>query len=374
MSEDSFSAQHDLSIKQIMAELDDKDLIQYCVVNKRAATLCQNETFWRDRLIFKFGDYDFKFEERPKELSYKLLYKITIDIFETELLIKSNRNAKFYLRAFADALYPRIKDLKNLSAILTYICDILSESLDSSGSFSSAIIQNVKISIAIKFAVDGNDILAEEMIIEGRIDEPEIVGYMSDAVMIRYAKRIKEEYRLALKQHMEENDIQDVNDISYYDVDDNPSLQVAPFYIFKEYGFRWSNLKAFIFLIESEADKQISFGLCLWFGLYSTAHLLYGSYYINELKSKINDVFDDIYLPIKYYGAENLADNFIQFCLKFNLPVTYEAFRETTGAKLSDVTIFALEQKGIIPTAKQITYLSDSQRTLEFVHLRNLKQ
>lgn len=39
----------------ILGNLDDKDLFNVCIVNKYANNLCQNELFWKNRFIQKFG-------------------------------------------------------------------------------------------------------------------------------------------------------------------------------------------------------------------------------------------------------------------------------------------------------------------------------
>ncbi len=50
----------------ILAELDDNDLFNICLVNKYANKLCQNEEFWKERFMKKFGSTAQKHSSRFK--------------------------------------------------------------------------------------------------------------------------------------------------------------------------------------------------------------------------------------------------------------------------------------------------------------------
>ena len=39
---------------QIMMNLDDKSLLNFCLTDKRGSELCKNEDFWRNRLFSRF--------------------------------------------------------------------------------------------------------------------------------------------------------------------------------------------------------------------------------------------------------------------------------------------------------------------------------
>jgi hypothetical protein len=44
----------------ILSKLNDKDLLSTCLVNKSVNRLCQDENFWRNRFISKYGQKDFE--------------------------------------------------------------------------------------------------------------------------------------------------------------------------------------------------------------------------------------------------------------------------------------------------------------------------
>ena len=50
----------------ILSELDDRDLFNMCLVNKYANKLCQNENFWKDRFMKRFGSTAQKHSSRFK--------------------------------------------------------------------------------------------------------------------------------------------------------------------------------------------------------------------------------------------------------------------------------------------------------------------
>lgn len=65
----------DLDLK-ILSELDDRDLISFCLSNKLANNLCQDENFWRNRFINKFGNKVTKY--KPAERKWKKHYLTVI--------------------------------------------------------------------------------------------------------------------------------------------------------------------------------------------------------------------------------------------------------------------------------------------------------
>jgi hypothetical protein len=49
-----FTGQKDVDI-MILNLLEDKDLISLCETNKYVNSICNNDTFWRDRIVYKYG-------------------------------------------------------------------------------------------------------------------------------------------------------------------------------------------------------------------------------------------------------------------------------------------------------------------------------
>ena len=61
----------------ILSKLNDKDLLSVCVTNKYANRLCNNEDFWRNRFIAKWGSEYVKYnsENRSWKRFYLLITK-----------------------------------------------------------------------------------------------------------------------------------------------------------------------------------------------------------------------------------------------------------------------------------------------------------
>jgi len=63
----------------ILSKLDDKDLFSTCLVNKAANKLCNNEDFWRNRFVSKYGEMAAKY--KPEKRSWKKHYlQVVIDL------------------------------------------------------------------------------------------------------------------------------------------------------------------------------------------------------------------------------------------------------------------------------------------------------
>ena len=64
---------------RILSELNDRDLLNVCVTNKYAHKICQDEHFWRNRLVSQYGDKVFKY--KFKDMNWKNYYmQIIIDL------------------------------------------------------------------------------------------------------------------------------------------------------------------------------------------------------------------------------------------------------------------------------------------------------
>ncbi len=66
-----FTPIKDLDLK-ILSDLNDRDLISFCLTDKTANKLCQDENFWRNRFINRFGYEMMKY--KPEERTWKKHY------------------------------------------------------------------------------------------------------------------------------------------------------------------------------------------------------------------------------------------------------------------------------------------------------------
>ena len=64
----------DVNLK-ILQELDDEELFSFCIVNKEANKLCENEDFWRNRFLKRFGKLYAKDEKRTWKNFYLTILK-----------------------------------------------------------------------------------------------------------------------------------------------------------------------------------------------------------------------------------------------------------------------------------------------------------
>ena len=58
----------------ILENLEDKDLVSYCLVNKKAKELCQDQTFWYNRLRSRFPQIDLELMAKVKTGSWSDVY------------------------------------------------------------------------------------------------------------------------------------------------------------------------------------------------------------------------------------------------------------------------------------------------------------
>ena len=50
----------------ILSKLDDRDLLNICLANKYANRLCNNEDFWRARLIKNYGPESMRYKSKKE--------------------------------------------------------------------------------------------------------------------------------------------------------------------------------------------------------------------------------------------------------------------------------------------------------------------
>ena len=64
---------------EILMNLPDRDLLNYCSTNKDIYNMCNNDMFWRKRFIKRFGEIPAKY--KPKERKWKNHYmQVVIDL------------------------------------------------------------------------------------------------------------------------------------------------------------------------------------------------------------------------------------------------------------------------------------------------------
>ena len=70
-----FTGIKDLDLK-ILLELDDRSLLNSCATNKRIYDICNNEPFWKDKYVKRFGETASKY--KPSERTWKNHYMSTV--------------------------------------------------------------------------------------------------------------------------------------------------------------------------------------------------------------------------------------------------------------------------------------------------------
>ena len=95
----------DVNLK-ILQELDDEELFSFCLVNKEANKLCENENFWRDRFLKRFGKLYTKDDKRTwknfyltilKDFGKEIFFqKLDRDLFKIASA-KQNRGTAYYV-------------------------------------------------------------------------------------------------------------------------------------------------------------------------------------------------------------------------------------------------------------------------------------
>ena len=89
--------------RKILNELEDKDLVNLCQVNKKAKSLCNDQVFWMNRVFQRFGyvggDILRKFKKNRSWSEYYIqdLRKINKTNVDDYLKFKKSRIADYYL-------------------------------------------------------------------------------------------------------------------------------------------------------------------------------------------------------------------------------------------------------------------------------------
>jgi len=123
----SFTGQRDTDLL-IMEKLDDYNLFKFCATNKYTRNLCENEIFWRNRLISKFGKESLKFKipnRTWKNYYLKLVYAIDMgnkkalkDQTNSSVEDKKIKAELYYARDYPDVVqFLFDKYLKNIPNI-----------------------------------------------------------------------------------------------------------------------------------------------------------------------------------------------------------------------------------------------------------------
>lgn len=77
---------------EVMYRLDDRSLLTYCMVNRYAHNLCNNETFWRNRFVQRFGKTasEYKREDRTWKMHYLMVISNLNELLEEDSDIGGN--------------------------------------------------------------------------------------------------------------------------------------------------------------------------------------------------------------------------------------------------------------------------------------------
>ena len=71
--ERSFSKIPDVDLK-IMADMDDRTLLEFCQTSQYARNLCKNEMFWKKRFIRQYGAFSKNPDRTWKQFYLKIIY------------------------------------------------------------------------------------------------------------------------------------------------------------------------------------------------------------------------------------------------------------------------------------------------------------
>ena len=78
-----FTPIRDLDLK-ILSNLNDRDLFSFCLTDKTANKLCQDENLWRNKFIDRFGHEMMKY--KPEERTWKKYYLSIISDLDEETI------------------------------------------------------------------------------------------------------------------------------------------------------------------------------------------------------------------------------------------------------------------------------------------------
>lgn len=331
---DHFSGQHDLTIKEIMMDLDDKDLFNYCRVNKAAERLCNDEGFWKERSII----HDIK--DKIPGVSAKVNYQImsTINILALDAL--SSRNMKPYI----EYIYSLVRDRK-----LSKDNDLLIEYITDYAELHNVDRDHVKNLFALCLIKDGKEIGFD------MTDENSWVHFLQ-YVDVTVAYNIGQRVRAKHEKLLEEG-----GDTRFTDPFDVLVDGDAP-YVFKDNviiayaeGAGINRLKMSIYFID--------------FGRFKLTKHFY-----DKLDNSVS--VKDFYRHWNKLHDRNLNKytGFINFLIYAKIHFTYDDFitdsSEGNTILLIDETMYMMEAYDVIPTEKFIKFYRNKPNSYDLQHIR----
>jgi hypothetical protein len=78
----------------ILMELEDKELFEVCSLNKYLRSLCNNDYFWYNRIVKKYGEKEIEVAKQKNKSTWKKYY---IHLIKSNLKLWFDRKNNFYL-------------------------------------------------------------------------------------------------------------------------------------------------------------------------------------------------------------------------------------------------------------------------------------
>jgi len=78
----------------ILMELEDKELFEVCSLNKYLRSLCNNDYFWYNRIVKKYGEKEIEVAKQKNNSTWKKYY---IHLIKSNLKLWFDRSKNFYL-------------------------------------------------------------------------------------------------------------------------------------------------------------------------------------------------------------------------------------------------------------------------------------
>ena len=112
----TFTGISDIDMK-ILNELDDRSLMQTCLINKYIANLCNNDNLWRNRYIKRFGTQNLHYKDKKfQDVSWKYIYLLLISEFDfLESNVKNISEIVLLLNKVKWEVGKKYEDLKELN-------------------------------------------------------------------------------------------------------------------------------------------------------------------------------------------------------------------------------------------------------------------
>ncbi len=329
---------HDLTRRKTLMLLDDESLENYCKINKEAATHCNDEQFWKDRIRILL-DLANEGDDKPSFLSYKITYWILSNYEKFHKILSSTRRrreainkGKDLLRIFFRKLVEKTRNLtdKQYDELIEYLVHIFSP--DEIKDFLVApLIEIGRIALALKIAPDKHKLIPYL--------PAEFVKQIAQEDLRRWNQLVEEKMENIRGQNPDEDfDGDEAREMAIEELEEE-DREPSPYHNLRDRSTDWPTDNLLAYIEEAKIDKVDAMKSLLKHGQYEAARHIYNTYLTSHTIKDFIDTDDE-------YSKLNLINFLLLYSIKFG-------YKDIPGS-IPDSSMYLMERYKIFPTSEDL--------------------